>query len=185
MAVLWFGEVIVMANNGYSGNIRYLLAPSALVCVLGGVGLGRLVALVPAGPRTALRAAAAAAVVAAVVVFSFDPAHLLGLDAKAVKVEARINDAIPDAVRLAGGSAAVLACGKPTIGNLQVTPLVWALHSHMKDVGYLAPPRAVAFLAVPAHRGAGAPAAQLLGGGYRRLGVAGVWHVLARCGAGS
>ncbi len=184
-AALWFAEVIVMANNGYSGNVRYLLAPSALVCVLGGVGLARLVSLVPAGRRGALRVAAGIAVVAVLVPYSFEPARLLELDAHAIKTEARINGAISDAVRLAGGSAAVLACGKPTIGNLQVTPLVWELHAHLKDVGYIAPPRAVAFFAEPARRGAGLPRAQLKGGGYEARGVAGVWHVLKRCGARS
>jgi hypothetical protein len=183
-AALWFIEVTVMANHGYSGNIRYLLAPSALVCVLGGVGLAWLVSLVPAGPR-ALRLAAGLAVLGLLVPYSADPVRLLGFDVKAIKTEARINGAIPDAVQLAGGSAAVLACGKPTIGNLQVTPLVWTLHSHLKDVGYIAPPRAVAFFASPAGRGAGLPRAQLKGGGYQSRGVAGVWHVLTRCGAGS
>jgi hypothetical protein len=182
---LWFAEVIVMANHGYSGNIRYLLGPTALVCVLGGVGVAWLVSLVPAGPRGALRLAAGIVVLALLVPYASDPLRRLGLDVIAVKTEARINGAIPDAVKLAGGRAAVLACGKPTIGNLQVTPLVWALHSHIKDVGYIAPARAVAFFARPARRGAGLPRAQLKGGGYQLRGVAGVWHVLTRCGARS
>lgn len=184
-ALAWYAEVTVMANHGYSGNMRYLLAPSALLCVVGAVGLAWLVSLLPRGRRGWLRIVAGAAVLGVLVPYALAPARQLGLDGHAVKVEAHINSAIPEAVRLAGGRAAVLSCGKPTIGNLQVTPLVWALHAHMKDVGYITPPRAVAFFAQPAHRGAGAPRVQLRGSGFRAQGTAGVWHVFSRCGSGS
>ncbi|MEA2390124.1 MAG: hypothetical protein QOK31_233 [Solirubrobacteraceae bacterium] len=181
-AVFWIAEVAAMTQAGYSGNMRYLLAPMSLVCVMGGIGFARIVALAGALRWRALGPAVAVALLACTAVYVPGPVRQLGRDADAVAKEVRINDALTPAVALAGGRAGVLACGRPTIGNLQVTALAWRLHVHVGDIGYVAPPRAVVFLARPAHRGAGAPVAQRAGGGYHALGSAGVWHVLERCG---
>ena len=42
LAIAWLGLVMVMTEGGYSGNSRYLLAPTALLYVVGGVGIARL-----------------------------------------------------------------------------------------------------------------------------------------------
>ena len=59
-ALAWTVEVAVMTQRGYSGNARYMLAPVALACVVGGVGWARLFALAGRFGRTAASAGTAA-----------------------------------------------------------------------------------------------------------------------------
>ena len=42
-AALWVLEVALMTSDGFSGNIRYLIMPAAIVCLAAGVGIGWLV----------------------------------------------------------------------------------------------------------------------------------------------
>jgi hypothetical protein len=183
VALAWYAEVAVMTQVGYSGNMRYLMAPSAIVCVLGGIGFGALVATT--GARWGRRAGWALAVVLLAVTapYAASEANQLRVDGLAVAAEARLNDALSRAVDLAGGRTGVLSCGRPTTGNLQVTPLAWDLRVNIDRVGYVAPRRAVAFVARPARDGTGAPVARAGGGGFSLLGTVGAWHVLARCGS--
>src|SRR4029079_15899401 len=44
-AALWVAEVALMTNDGFSGNIRYLVMPHALVCLAAGIGVGWLLRL--------------------------------------------------------------------------------------------------------------------------------------------
>ena len=56
-AVLWLGMYVAMTQLGFSGNARHVLPALVVICVLAGVGAGRLAAV---APKPALAAAAAA-----------------------------------------------------------------------------------------------------------------------------
>ena len=73
--LLWVAAVALMAEAGFTGNIRYLAVPAGLLAVLAGVGVGWLVAAFE--PGRARRAAAAAAALL-VLGFAFAPARSSG-----------------------------------------------------------------------------------------------------------
>ena len=56
---LWVAAVAVMAELGFTGNIRYLAVPAGLLAVLGGIGVGWLLEALAPG-RARLRRAARA-----------------------------------------------------------------------------------------------------------------------------
>ena len=63
-------EVAVLAEIGFTGNLRYVALPSALVCVLAGVGWAWLVALVRERRGAGAAVAAAAVLLAAAIPFA-------------------------------------------------------------------------------------------------------------------
>jgi len=185
---LWLVEVGVMTQIGYSGNLRYLLAPAALVCVLGGVGVGRLLALAARGGgagRFVRVALVAGALGTAIVLTGLPPANQLGRDLGHMRAEAELHSFLPAAIATVGGREAVLRCGTPVVGPLQVTPLAWHLHARIDDVDYLPHARDVVFLPQDARaHDAGYPAATIYRPfTYRQAGSAGTWRVLTRCGS--
>ncbi len=185
--VLWLAVVATMTQIGYSGNLRYLLAPAALVCVLGGIGVGRVLGLVGRGHglgRVARVAVVAGALAVAIVLAALAPANQLWRDAGPVRAEAELNAHLPAAIATVGGREAVLRCGTPVIGPLQVTPLAWRLHARIDDVDYLPHPRDVVFLPQDLRsRDAGYPPATVYRPlTYKQSGAAGPWRVLTRCG---
>ncbi len=184
--VLWLAVVAAMTQAGYSGNLRYLLAPAALVCVLGGVGVGRLLALAARGRglvRMVRVAVVAGALCAATVLAALAPGNQLWLDLGPVRAEAKLNSFLPAAIATAGGREAVLRCGTPVIGALQVTPLAWHLHAHIDDVDYLPHLHDVVFLPQDEHsHDPGYPPATVYRPfTYKEAGTAGAWRVLTRC----
>jgi len=185
--VLWLAVVAAMTQAGYSGNLRYLLAPAALVCVLGGVGVGRVLALAGRGRGVGSYARlvlTAGALGTAMVLAGLAPANQLGRDLGPVRAEAKLNSFLPAAIGTVGGREAVLRCGTPVIGPLQVTPLAWYLHARIDDVDYLPHARDVVFIPQnPARDQAGYPPATIYRPfTYRQAGTAGAWRVLTRCG---
>ncbi len=184
--VLWLAVVAAMTQAGYSGNLRYLLAPAALVCVLGGVGVGRVLALAARGRglvRMVRVAVVAGALCAAIVLTALAPGNQLGLDLGPVRAEAKLNSFLPAAIATAGGREAVMRCGTPVIGALQVTPLAWHLHARIDDVDYLPHLHDVVFLPQDAHsHDPGYPPATVYRPfTYKQAGTAGAWRVLTRC----
>lgn len=123
----WIGIVTVMTSSGYSGNVRYLIAPAALALVLAGVGLGAVAELLPAVARP-LAVAGALALLA-----------LPGLrDTIDRAAEARAQSELPGdlegAVERAGGRDRLAACG-PVVTEPLLTPQVaWRLRLHQEQV---------------------------------------------------
>src|SRR3954463_13468188 len=72
-ALLWVLEVALMTSDGFSGNIRYLVMPAAIVCLVAGVGVGWLARAV-LGRRVAGTGVAALAIGAVVGVAFAAPA---------------------------------------------------------------------------------------------------------------
>ncbi len=120
---LWVAAVAVMAELGFTGNIRYLAVPAGLLAVLGGVGVGWLIELAPPARRLAAGGAAAAILLA----FAFVPARA-GVRWLSVAREQHDQlDELRDATELAGGRTAVLAHGRPAVNPSVATALAWEL----------------------------------------------------------
>jgi hypothetical protein len=105
-AALWVVIVAVMAQAGYAGNPRYLVAAAAVGCVLAGVGAARM------------------PVLAAVVVVATGLITIGDLRDQAHDLQARADrrEALGDLVTAAGGRAALTRCRVRTAPD--VRPLV-------------------------------------------------------------
>ncbi len=173
-AAAWTIEVAIMTQGGFSGNARYMIAPVAIACVVGGVGWGRLFAL---GRTPGM---VAGVVIAAVLLIS--PAKLLPDNVRAVRNEADLNASLSDAVAAAGGAAKVRACGPATTGPFQVTPLAWRLDVHAADVQIVPLVPGSVFRAGPPPRPLpGAPEVAVSDPRWKVAARSGPWEVLEAC----
>jgi hypothetical protein len=183
-AAAWLVLVAVMTELGYAGNSRYLAAPIALACVVGGVGLAWLVhaALRPLAQRgRPARFALAAALAVVLVGLSIPAADELAGDAREVATEARLDAALPAALARVGGRERALACGRPYATALQVPIVAWHLGVPTNRVGI--DPRApgVLFRGPPRLQPPDAPAPAPNAGGLRPLARVDGWTVSASC----
>ena len=126
--------IALMAQAGFTGNIRYLTIPIALTGVLGAAGLVRLAKLVRARlePRWAVLAIALGAVVCAP--FVGDALARTRDEVRGGQHETRLYAALPDAIGRAGGRAAVLRCGAPITHDFDTQAVARALHVHQSQV---------------------------------------------------
>src|SRR3954469_9369647 len=140
-ALLWVLEVALMTSDGFSGNIRYLVMPAAVACLVAGAGVGWL-ARGAFGRRVAGTSAAALAVAAVVGAgFAAPAVHRIPTDIEAVTYQARLNDRVGGLVARAGGAERIKACGDVYTGPFQVPLLAWHLHVHTSLVSSLVPVR--------------------------------------------
>jgi hypothetical protein len=117
-ALAWCALVVVMsAVLGYAALSRFLIPGAAILCVLAGVGVVRLFALIPAG---GLRVAVAIVVVLVSVPLLLWRAD--GIPGQLDEVEARAHevDGLDRVIRAAGGADAVTACGRVAIDDADV-----------------------------------------------------------------
>ena len=182
-AAAWIAIVAVMAQAGYAGNPRYLVAAMAYGSVLAGVGAAlargpRSRARRP--PRAFMRPAPAAAVVAAVLVVAVGAVTLGDLRDQASDVGARADRraALPDVVAAAGGRDALVECARVRTAP-DVRPLVaWELDISM--LGIDRPPAAPAAVLRWSPHGGG-PMEPAIPDGFRLLGRAPYWEAWAAC----
>jgi hypothetical protein len=165
--------VAVLAEIGFTGNLRYVALPASLVCVLAGVGWAETVRLVRrrAGARAAV--AAAAVLVAAAVPFALHTASRIGDQFRQVGVEADVARELPVAIQRAGGERAVLRCGTVKSGPFETQLAAWHLHVHQYQVGLLPNPPAT-LLALRGGALAAAP-------GFRTVAATDRWLVRTSC----
>jgi len=117
-AVAWVVIVAVMAQAGYAGNPRYLVAAAAIGCVLAGVGAARV------WPWAAVIVVAIGAVITA---------PDLRDQATDVGHRADRREALPDVVAAAGGRNQLVACQIHTAPAAR--PLVaWELDIDMRGI---------------------------------------------------
>ena len=109
----------LMTEAGFAGNLRYVVLPAALVCVLAGAGWARLHRAVPL-------------VAAAVVLYSGAPAFRD--DMRAVRSEWDFERRLTSTIDRVGGPDAVNGCGGVFTGRFQVPSLAWRLHRNLRDV---------------------------------------------------
>jgi hypothetical protein len=134
LASLWFLEISLMTQYGFSGNQRYMIIGGAPVMVIGGVALGLVARKLGQLLARLIRPAPGAAVglLAAAVGFAFIPGwagasfHPGQLN-RALHYQAELRHDVSVAIRRAGGAKAVLACGKVETENFQVPMVAWYL----------------------------------------------------------
>ena len=121
IAGFWTLEVAVMAELGFTGNLRYLTPTAALLCVIGGVGLASL-RLAPVWRWAAVAAAA----------ISLVPlAGRVGDLAREGRVYGR---ELPEVIERAGGVAAVRGCGPIGADHFAGMMVARRLELRMEDV---------------------------------------------------
>ncbi|MDQ3742318.1 MAG: hypothetical protein M3389_15405 [Actinomycetota bacterium] len=130
LAAAWIGLVAVMTSNGFSGNLRYLMPPAALLIVAGAVGLGWLLGVLRLRGAVAVAVATAALAVAFVV----EDAGELDLQLSAVDYQAELTAGLPRLIDRAGGGAYLRDCGHPYTNPFLVPQVAWELGLNIRDV---------------------------------------------------
>jgi hypothetical protein len=171
-AVAWIAIVAVMAQAGYAGNPRYLVAAMAFGCVLAGAGAAWLGRWIPAP------------VAAAVLVVAVGAVTLDDLRDQVSDVGARADrrEALPAMVADAGGRDAIVGCA-PVRTAPDVRPLVaWELDISMKGIDRPPEPPVVVVRWRP--HGGGPVEPELPSGDFEPLGRAPYWEAEAACRVG-
>jgi hypothetical protein len=165
----WIALVAIMAQAGFSGEPRYSLPGGALVAIAGAAGL-----VAVARERRALAAVAAALLLVAAAPKLADLPDLRGDQAYQRGLAADLRRAI-DA---AGGRDAVLACGRPYVGDLRGPLLAYHLEVEKRRVQFEPRPPGTVFRSRIAPD---APVEPATGPAFTRRAQAGRWTVLAAC----
>src|SRR4051795_12324303 len=183
-ALLWVLEVALMTSDGFSGNVRYLVMPAALVFLGAGIGAGWAV-------RAVLGARLSAALplglaLGALVVFAFvwPGRDSLRADGDSLVYQARLADRVSGLVARAGGAGRLRACGDIYTGPFQVPLVAWNLDMHTTLVHSTPPIRpAVVFRAKSTPPEGPGPSLRSLGdpSDLRTLATAPHWRIVAVC----
>ncbi len=175
LGLAWILEEAVLTQIGFSGSDRYLIAPAALLVVVGAVGWAWAWALWPAR----WVAAVLGGVVLLTVLAPGRGPHL-GAATQTLRAQNAIRRDLPAAVARAGGAAQLLGCG-PIETNPSEAPLAaWTL-----GVGMLRTESPDGNVLIQSG-GQGDPALAPVppaGGGYRLLAAVGAVKIFGRCHA--
>ena len=147
IGIAWILLVAVMTERGYAGNQRYLIVTTAALCVLGGVGIGRIfdgIRQAVAGKtsaRTGLRVALAVFAVGLVALSPVIKAKVENVDKTLDKLryEASLWHTLPGVIDEAGGPTKILACGNIYSGPFQTQMVAYQLGVHGINVGDVRP----------------------------------------------
>jgi hypothetical protein len=176
-AAAWVALVALMTQAGYSGNPRYLMPVTAVLCVLVGVGVARILDVVPAPRASWLRVAIAAALVLVIGAVIYDRTQLDAVT-NGLRGEAQQADQLDGVLARAGGAKRIVACGVPYTGAYQVPALAWRLNLHTIQVGFIPRASGTIFRADGAVRMPPAPHQPP----WRELARDGRWQVYGNCG---
>jgi hypothetical protein len=135
VAALILGATVLMcvtaamsAGVGFTGSLRYVALPAALVCVLAGIGWAWIARAVR--PRWVVAILVAAAIPGLV-----SPVDRLGEDLDHTwETDQRLR-ALPAFIERAGGREAVLACGRVHTGLFSTQLLAYHLHVRQREIG--------------------------------------------------
>ena len=139
-AVAWVVVEIAFALHGFPASPRYMFEPVAVMVVLAGAAVGRLLAI--ASPSWLARAAGAAAVIALVAALGpqaqlrarlFDNGVVLGRN------WARQLQRLQLLIAREGGPARIISCGQPVTGVIYQSILAWDLGRNDSGVGWNPP----------------------------------------------
>jgi hypothetical protein len=199
-AATWIAMVAIMAQAGYAGNPRYLVAAVAIAAVLAGVGAAHLARVVARGLGAADAARlgrqtergggahgaarGAAAVGAVVLIAAAAAVSLPDLRDQAREVEVRADRraALPGLIATAGGRDAILGCARVRTAD-DMRPLVaWELDLPMLDLDVQPLKPAVVLRWRPHYPGPVEPVMQPAQRGFRLLARAPGWEAWAACG---
>jgi hypothetical protein len=136
--------VALLAEAGFTGNIRYVTLPAAFVCILGGLGLPDLARSLSPGRRriAAVPAAIAVAVCAGITVWG---------GVRLARDEIAHRHRLAAAITAAGGRDAVVACGRVATTPFERQHVAYALRLRSGDVWTHAVRPGIAF--IRDHRG--------------------------------
>ena len=128
-ATLVMVVVAVLAENGFTGNLRYVTLPGSGLCVLAGVGLPPLVD----GLRR--RRGLAAPALAVTVVSVLVAIGVIGWGGvRLARDEERYGEQLPELIERAGGARAIRACAPVSASPFQRQAVAWRLHLRQRDV---------------------------------------------------
>ncbi len=138
LALAWIVVEIAFAYYGWSAVPRYLIEPAAVMLVLAGAAVGRLLAVSPSHSGV-LRWAGPVAV-GALAVALVPTARGRARDVRDQVINRRHAgvqiDRLHEAIKRAGGARNVRSCGQPvTVVGFQST-LAWELDMNVGNVGY-------------------------------------------------
>jgi hypothetical protein len=151
----WFALVAAMTEKGFAGNQRYLIVTTAAVCVLGGMGVARVIQGVgwlaerKVGTRQAGTLAAAGFLVLGLLVAApiiRAKANNISRVGGGLEHEANVWHDLKAAIDQAGGKDRLLACGGIFSGPFQTQMVAYELGIHGIKVGWKeTPPPGVVF----------------------------------------
>jgi hypothetical protein len=190
-ALGWIALVAVMAQAGYAGNPRYLVAAAAMGSVVAGVGAARLGAAAARRVRPGIaaaaerrRAARGSSLAAGALVVAAALAALPELRDQAREVEVRADRraVLPGLVADAGGREAIVGCARVRTAA-DMRPLVaWELDLPMLDLDVAPLKPAVVLRWRPHYPGPVEPVMEPARRGFRLLARAPGWEAWAACG---
>jgi hypothetical protein len=140
-ALLWVIVEIAFAYHGWSAVARYLLEPGAVMIVVAGAFVGRVLA--ETADRSAAVALAGPALVIVLLATLVPAVHRRGQTwhAQIVKAEkdARWINVLPGVIARAGGTAAIRRCGQLVSYNRVQSTIAWAMGLNVSAVDYDVP----------------------------------------------
>jgi hypothetical protein len=143
-AVTWLVIEIAFAFRGFPATPRYIVEPAAVMVVLAGVGVGRVLGLAPRLPLIA-RPVPALAVAGLLVALVPTVRNRVNVARDSIQLRRTAGvkiDRLASVIALDGGAKRILACGTPvSIGGYQST-LAWELGLNVGFVGHK-PSRAI------------------------------------------
>lgn len=164
----WIVLVAAMAQAGFSGEPRYALPGAALVAIAGAAGLA----------AAARRRALAALVAAALVVAAWPKVADLDDLRRDRAWAAGLSTDLERAIGAVGGRDAVLACGRPYVGELRGPLLAYHLDVEKRRVAFVPRPPGVVFRSRLAPD---APVEPATAAAFTPRGRAGRWEVRTAC----
>jgi hypothetical protein len=173
-AAAWVGLVALMAEAGFSGDDRYLLAAAAFAAVLAGVGAGQLYDVAASWAPRAI-APVGAAVLAIALAASLPSARRLGDD---LAYAADLRADLKTVVARAGGPEQLRSCGPLYAGRYRFPLVAWYLHAHISDLSLTPQAPGVVFRSklTPEE-----PTSPPVPAGFALLADEGAWEVHAAC----
>jgi hypothetical protein len=137
-AVSWLACEVALAYHGWGVNPRYVLEPAAVLVVLAGAGVGRVLTL-DRRHHVVLRLVGAAAVLALIVTL-VPHARIRGRLAHngivLGRTWARQLQRLHTVIEKDGGAQRILACGQPVTEVPYQSILAWELGQNVIDVGW-------------------------------------------------
>lgn len=137
-ALLWVALETAFALHGWSAAPRFLVEPAALVAVLAGAAVGRLLTLAPSNLRIARAAGAIAVVVliAALVSPARSREQAVNREIHAARLSATKIGRLQAVIVRDGGAARLRACGQPVSLVGYQSTLAYYVGLNVGNVGY-------------------------------------------------
>jgi hypothetical protein len=137
-ALLWVAIEIGFAYHGWSAVSRYLIEPAAVMIVIAGGLVGRLLADTAQWPGVLRWAGPVVVLVllAALTPAARDRERTWNAGVIEARRDAKVIDRLQDVIARVGGGARVLRCGQPVSRNQYQSTLAWDVGLNVGNTGY-------------------------------------------------